>query len=253
MTDRLTGFSVRFFDKCPDSFYEPILGEMLDAGVNAIELNFPEDHERILGGTLLKLALRFEYRAVHSQELISLDKSPVEVARCQEIMQAVDAHALTVHPNAMPSYGWLDGTFGGRARIENMNIGKFGAWPNEVARAIEQVPKAEIVADVQHTESLGGKKTVRKAVRDLHNLGARIAHYHLSGLGPELEHVGLDKVPEAQLDALFSYLEDPDAPLIFETRGRVRRPDGSIFYDLTEWPVDLERAKPYIGELATIR
>lgn len=256
---RKVGFSVVFFDDCPDSFYEPILDDMFNGGMKAIELNFPEHHERILGGTLLASVRRFEYRAVHSQQLISQDKSPEEVMRCNDIIRAVGAHALTVHPDSMPSYGWLDSTFGGIAQPENMDISKtFGAQPEDMRRIVRQFPDAELVVDTQHACSLGDKETALEAIRAFHNLGVPIGHYHLSGLDLQgLKHVGLDKVPKAQLDAQFSWLIDPNAPLIFETRGMVKEKDEygveHIRYDLTEWETDYNIALPYLKEPAYAR
>lgn len=252
---RKVGFSVVFFDDCPDSFYEPILDDMFNGGMKAIELNFPEHHERVLSGTLLTSVRRFEYRAVHSQQLISPDESPEEVMRCNDIIRAVGAHALTVHPNSMSSFGWLDSTFGGLTEPENMDISKaFGAQPEDMSHVYQQLPKARMVVDTQHILTLGNKITTAEAAHALHSLGVPIGHYHLSGLGPELKHVGLDKVPEAQLDAQFSWLIDPNAPLIFETRGKVVEKDEHgvehIRYDLTEWETDYKLADPYLKELA---
>lgn len=254
---RKVGFSVVFFDACPDSYYENILDDMLRHGVDAIELNLPQRHERVLGGALLELVRRFEYRAVHSQQLISPAQSAKEITRCQDVKQAIGASALTVHPNPMPSYGWFKTTLGPEVEMENMGPDKFGAKPDEIARVFRQLPEAKMTFDTQHSYSLGDEETAAKAAHAFHALGVPIGHYHLSGLGPGLAHVGLDKVPKAQLDAQFSWLIDPNAPLIFETRGSVKDKDTHgverIRYDLTEWLIDLELAKPYIGELASIR
>lgn len=263
---RPVGFSVVFFDACPNSYYEDILTDMLATDeINAIELNLPQSHERVLGGKILELVRSFDYRAVHSQQLISPDKSSREIARCMEVAQAIDPHAITIHPDSMSSYGWLSSAFDDTDEIEDMDIEiedmdiskASGVWPKDMPDIFKQLPRAKMTFDTQHCYSLGDAETATKAAHAFHNLGVPIGHYHLSGLGPALAHVGLDKVPKAQLDTQFSWLIDPYAPLIFETRGSVKEKDEHgveyMRYDLTEWPIDLEYAKPYIGELAGIR
>lgn len=255
---RKIGFSVVFFDQCDNSFYENILSDMLDAGVTAIELNLPEQYERVLSGTLLELVRVFDYRAVHSQRLIAPEESEVEITRCTRVIQAIDAHALTVHPDSMSSYGWLDSTFGGLAEPENMDISKaFGAQPEDMRRVFQQLPNAKMTLDTQHLLTLGGEEAATKAARALHGFDMPpIGHYHLSGL-QGLQHVGLDKVSETQLAAQFSWLLDPKAPLILETRGTVEDKDknGAMYkrFDLPDWKEDYDIALRYLEKHAPVR
>lgn len=255
---RKVGFSVVFYDQCKDSFYEDILGNMLDAGVNAIELNFPQQYERVLGGTLLKLIQQFDYRAVHSQRLVSPDESKAEITRCQRVLQATDAHALTVHPDSMRTWGWLAVAFDGLAEPENMDRSKpFGSQPEDMARVFQELPNARMTIDTQHLLTLNNQEAAHQAAHALHGPGMpQVGHYHLSGLHG-LQHVGLDTVPETQLTTQFSWLLDPEAPLILETRGTIREKDANgvehVHYDLVEWETDYKLALSYLDTPSNAR
>lgn len=255
---RQIGFSIVFSDQCENSFYENILGKMLDAGVSAVELNLPEQYERVLGSKLLELVQAFDYRALHAPRLVSPGESEQEITRCQHVLQAINAHALTVHPDSMRSWDWLDMAFGGLAEPENMDIRKdFATQPEDMRRIFRELPNARMTLDTNHLLSLGDEETAIKAAHALHGPDMPpVGHYHLSGL-QGLQHVGLDKVPEAQLATQFSWLLNPEAPLILETRGSVEDKDADGTkrkrFDLPEWKEDYDIALRYLEESSNTR
>lgn len=244
---RKIGFSVVVKSERDDSFYEEVLTDMLDAGVDAIELQLPERDQRVLGGELLRLVRKFEYRAVHSSLLTGPETSAAEVAYYQHALDTMDAHSLTLHPDEMSSWGWLDKAFGGRAEPENMDARHaFATRPEHMRKMLEELPDAALTFDVNHVLTVAQGAEFQELTAEFHQLP--IGKYHLSGLhgidDGMRPHIALADTPQQQLDQLFGCLHDPDAPLILETHG-VRDREGLRSVD--QWAADFTIAREYLA------
>lgn len=239
---RYLGFSVVVNSQRDDTFYERLLTDMLDAGVDAIELQLPEHDERMLQGKLRKLVCSFAYRSIHTSLLISPEESREVVAFYHRAAGLIDAHALTVHPDRMQTWKWLHNAFDGKAQPENMDAAKnFGASVADAQRIHEDLPNAKFTIDVNHFLTLVPNAHDAPTMATAFHQALPVGMYHLSGfegLGEgQQPHVGLDEISASQLELLFACVQNPDAPIIFETRG---------WYDIEKWREDYIIAQRYL-------
>lgn len=239
---RHLGFSVVVNSRRDDAFYERLLTDMLDAGVDAIELQLPEHDERMLQGALRKLVCSFAYRSIHTSLLISPEESGEVVAFYHRAAGLIDAHALTVHPDQMKTWHWLHDAFDGKAQPENMDADKnFGTSVADVQRIHEELPNAKFTIDVNHFLTHVANANDAPALAATFHQVLPVGTYHLSGfegLSEGLQpHTGLDEVPASQLEILFACVQNPDTPIILETRG---------WYDVEHWRKDYTIAQHYL-------
>lgn len=225
-----------------DAFYERLLTDMLDTGVDAIELQLPEHDERMLQGKLRKLVCSFAYRSIHTSLLISPEESGEVAAFYHRAAGLIDAHALTVHPDQMQTWKWLHNAFDGKAQPENMDAAKtFGASIADAQHIHKDLPDAKFTIDVNHFLTLVSDANDAPAMATAFHESLPVGMYHLSGfegLGEgQHPHIGLDETPASQLETLFSCIQDPDAPIILETRG---------WYDVEKWREDYVIAQRYL-------
>lgn len=240
---RHLGFSVVVNSQRDDAFYEGLLADMLAAGVDAIELQLPEHDERMLQGKLYKLVCSFAYRSIHTSLLISPEESGEVVAFYRRAAGLIDAHTLTVHTDQMKSWHWLHDAFEGKAQPENMDAAKkFGASLADAQRVHEELPDAKFTIDVNHFLTLVSDASEAPAMATEFHQVLPVGMYHLSGFegldGDKWPHIGLVETPTSQREILFACIQNPDAPIIFETRG---------WYDVERWHEDYEIAQRYLS------
>lgn len=240
---RHLGFSVVVDSRRDDAFYEGLLADMLAAGVDAIELQLPEHDERMLQGKLRKLVCSFAYRSIHTSLLTSAEESREVVAFYHRAAGLIDAHALTFHPDQMQTWHWIHNAFEGKAQPENMDANKgFGASIADVQHIREELPNAKFTVDVNHFLTLVSDINEVPALATTFHQALPVGTYHLSGFGGLGEgkhpHIGLDETPASQLEVLFTCVQNPDAPIIFETRG---------WYDVEKWREDYAIAHHYLS------
>lgn len=241
---RYLGFSVVVNSRRDDAFYERLLTDMLDAGVDAVELQLPEHDERMLQGTLRKLVCSFAYRSIHTSLLISPEESGEVVAFYHRAAGLIDAHALTVHPDQMKTWHWLDNAFDGKAQPENMDADKsFATSVVDMQRIHEELPNAKFTIDVNHFLTHVANANDAPALATAFHEALPVGTYHLSGFEGLSEgqqpHTGLNEVPASQLEILFTCVQNPDAPIILETRG---------WYDVEHWRQDYEIAQRHLSD-----
>lgn len=241
---RHLGFSVVVNSQRDDAFYEGLLTDMLAAGVDAIELQLPERDERMLQGKLRKLVCSFAYRSIHTSLLISPEESEEVAAFYHRAAGLIDAHALTVHTDQMKSWRWLHDAFEGKAQPENMDAAKkFGASIADVQRVREELPDAKFTIDVNHFLTLVNDADAALAMATVFHQVVPVGMYHVSGFEGHGEgqwpHIGLVETPLSQREILFACVQNPDAPIILETRG---------WYDVERWREDYDIAQHYLSD-----
>jgi hypothetical protein len=200
-----------------------------------------------LQGKLYKLVCSFAYRSIHTSLLISPEESREVVAFYHRAAGLIDAHALTVHTDQMKSWHWLHEAFDGKAQPENMDAAKkFGASIADAQRVHEELPDAKFTIDVNHFLTLVSDANEAPAMAAEFHQVLPVGIYHLSGFegldGDKWPHIGLVETPTSQREVLFACIQNPDAPIIFETRG---------WYDVERWHEDYEIAQRYLSHSTT--
>lgn len=209
------GFSVIINDQKPVKYYIELLERMLDKGCSAIEI-----HLTVSAGvafddarSIFEVVRQFTYRSVHASQLTS-PVQKAEISHYKELINRIDAHAMTIHPDGMQQWQWLVDEFGDVVSFENMDREKqFGASAQDMKLVFTDAPSSRWTFDLNHVYSIDS--TMQSA--DLfYGQFKNIGHYHVSGYGgPALPHTTLH---DKDQDIILGAIKTPH-PIIIESYG----------------------------------
>jgi hypothetical protein len=181
-------------------------------GSDAVELSALRDHELpALVDALPSLDLgSFTHVSVHAPAgLVELDaESVVEL-----LSRLPESWPLIVHPTALSDADLWQG-LGSRLCIENMDRRKRGRTVEELDSVFARLSEARFCLDLGHAVQID--PTLRETVRMLDRYGERLVQLHVSRLGPDCEHLPLDRDASRSFRSLAGRIP-ADAALVIES------------------------------------